>query len=358
MTALTTHPDNRPPTTDFIKSATMVGMPVNDPQNPLKYYNNAQQLHKENGPAVIYPNGDQEWWLNGHRHRADGPAMTNRNFTAWFSDGKLHNTNGPAIVYSHGIKIWYNNGKLHRENGPAYEDTVTNVYYWFQDGVLNRPQADGPVVDTPIYKEWASDDYKGPGIVTIGDNTTDGIVAYDFKKNILQLNAKITPNANDPTDPEPDFEEKRLIQFLDDDNSIYWHVHHDKTFVRHYHSNQLHRTDGPAFQENDIELWFENNKPKENGLVMREHYIYYYRLNGQLHKSVDGECLPENIPMLPIASEDDVKIMNTGVKFALSAKYEPAEMLAARDNLLQTMVSCRFHIAKTQMLSTMMEDDA
>ena len=31
-------------------------------------------LHREDGPAVIYSNGDKEWFLNGKRHREDGPA--------------------------------------------------------------------------------------------------------------------------------------------------------------------------------------------------------------------------------------------------------------------------------------------
>jgi hypothetical protein len=31
--------------------------------------------HRTDGPAVIYPNGDQEWWVDGKRHRSDGPAI-------------------------------------------------------------------------------------------------------------------------------------------------------------------------------------------------------------------------------------------------------------------------------------------
>ena len=33
------------------------------------------QLHREDGPARIWPNGDQEWRLNGLLHRTDGPAV-------------------------------------------------------------------------------------------------------------------------------------------------------------------------------------------------------------------------------------------------------------------------------------------
>lgn len=30
--------------------------------------------HREDGPAIIYDDGDETWWLNGERHRLDGPA--------------------------------------------------------------------------------------------------------------------------------------------------------------------------------------------------------------------------------------------------------------------------------------------
>lgn len=32
-------------------------------------------LHRENGPAVEYPDGSKEWFLNHQRHRNDGPAI-------------------------------------------------------------------------------------------------------------------------------------------------------------------------------------------------------------------------------------------------------------------------------------------
>lgn len=32
------------------------------------------QLHREDGPAIEYNNGDKSWWVNGKYHRLDGPA--------------------------------------------------------------------------------------------------------------------------------------------------------------------------------------------------------------------------------------------------------------------------------------------
>lgn len=33
------------------------------------------KVHKEDGPAVIYSDGDTEWYINGKLHRTDGPAV-------------------------------------------------------------------------------------------------------------------------------------------------------------------------------------------------------------------------------------------------------------------------------------------
>lgn len=33
-------------------------------------------FHREDGPAILYADGSCSWWLNGKRHRVDGPART------------------------------------------------------------------------------------------------------------------------------------------------------------------------------------------------------------------------------------------------------------------------------------------
>lgn len=32
-------------------------------------------LHRIGGPAIIFPDGGEEWWVNGGLHRDDGPAV-------------------------------------------------------------------------------------------------------------------------------------------------------------------------------------------------------------------------------------------------------------------------------------------
>ncbi len=44
--------------------------------------------------AMEYADGSKEWWLNGERHREDGPAAE----------------------YMDGSKEWYLNGELHYKN--------------------------------------------------------------------------------------------------------------------------------------------------------------------------------------------------------------------------------------------------
>ena len=89
------------------------------------YYSDREMtiLHREDGPALEYPNGDKEWRLNGKYHREDGPAIEYADGSKeWRLNGKYHREDGPAIEDPNGYKAWYLNGKLHREDGPAVED--------------------------------------------------------------------------------------------------------------------------------------------------------------------------------------------------------------------------------------------
>jgi len=70
----------------------------------------------------VYNNGDKYWYLNGRRHREDGPAIECASGDkSWYLNGKLHREDGPAVEWADGYKYWYLNGKLHREDGPAIE---------------------------------------------------------------------------------------------------------------------------------------------------------------------------------------------------------------------------------------------
>jgi hypothetical protein len=61
----------------------------------------------------------------------------NEKGTYWFKEGTkiLHREDGPACEWANGDKFWYKNGKLHREDGFAFETildfgSIGSCKYW------------------------------------------------------------------------------------------------------------------------------------------------------------------------------------------------------------------------------------
>ena len=52
------------------------------------YYNDNNKLHREDGPAVIFKNGYEAWYLNGLLHREDGPAKGKNGTNEWWYKGR------------------------------------------------------------------------------------------------------------------------------------------------------------------------------------------------------------------------------------------------------------------------------
>lgn len=74
------------------------------------YYNNAGELHRDDGPAVEWYDGTKNWYQNGQLHRTDGPAIERSNGTKeWFQNGQRHRIDGVAIDYANGCKRWFIN---------------------------------------------------------------------------------------------------------------------------------------------------------------------------------------------------------------------------------------------------------
>ena len=70
------------------------------------------RFHREDGPAIEFPNGHKVWYINGECHREDGPAVEYINGDKeWFVHGKFHRKNGPAVDYANGYKRWYYHGQ-------------------------------------------------------------------------------------------------------------------------------------------------------------------------------------------------------------------------------------------------------
>ena len=58
------------------------------------YYNDKHELHRLDGPALVYSDGEKHWFLNGKRHKIDGPA--------------IEYTNGHKEYYLNGFKYSFN----------------------------------------------------------------------------------------------------------------------------------------------------------------------------------------------------------------------------------------------------------
>jgi hypothetical protein len=50
----------------------------------------------------------------------------------WHQNGKLHRLDGPAVEWANGDKKWYQNGKLHRLDGPAVECANGHKEWWIE----------------------------------------------------------------------------------------------------------------------------------------------------------------------------------------------------------------------------------
>lgn len=81
-----------------------------------------------------YACGSRWWYANGQLHRQDGPALEYPDGSKiWYKNGKCHRLDGPAAEYADGGKEWWVNGKRHREDGPAiiWQDGTEE---WWIDG--------------------------------------------------------------------------------------------------------------------------------------------------------------------------------------------------------------------------------
>jgi len=76
------------------------------------WYNEKDQLHRLDGPAIEWADGSKSWYDEGKFHRLDGPAFEDADGTKeWCVDGKLHRLDGPAVEWTSGFKAWYVEGK-------------------------------------------------------------------------------------------------------------------------------------------------------------------------------------------------------------------------------------------------------
>ena len=68
-------------------------------------------LHRKNDlPAIIYGNGNKEWWVDGKLHREGAPAIITQSCNYWYRWSSPHRIDGPAVESLDGMNSWYLNG--------------------------------------------------------------------------------------------------------------------------------------------------------------------------------------------------------------------------------------------------------
>ena len=61
---------------------------ITDSAGTVRWYVDGK-LHREDGPAIEYTNGDESWYLNDNLHRSDGPAVKYSKYRAWHLHGQF-----------------------------------------------------------------------------------------------------------------------------------------------------------------------------------------------------------------------------------------------------------------------------
>ena len=104
-----------------------------------KWRNEIGQLHREDGPAAIFTDGSKAYYLKGKPIQENEfykiPRIDEDGNKRWFNkDGKLHRDNDlPAVKMTNKYKAWYINGERHRRNGPAII-YPNGTYKWYVNG--------------------------------------------------------------------------------------------------------------------------------------------------------------------------------------------------------------------------------
>jgi len=110
-------------------------------KNRTEYRENGL-LHNNDLHAILYKNGDREWWYHGKLHRGNNyPALITFNRVEWWKDGKRHRDNDqPVIEFNNGIKLWFKDGVIHRDFDKPAIVCNNGTKAWYQDGIQIREE--------------------------------------------------------------------------------------------------------------------------------------------------------------------------------------------------------------------------
>ncbi len=90
----------------------------------------------------INPDGTQCWYKEDNLHREDGPAIIKPDGEQrWFKEGKIHREDGPAVICSDGSQYWYKEGKLYERKMKGEQDVATSadIFYMVYNPLHGAP---------------------------------------------------------------------------------------------------------------------------------------------------------------------------------------------------------------------------
>jgi len=254
--------------------------PVTDEEGTVRWFWRGQ-LHRDDGPAVEYVNGDKSWWRNGLQHREDGPAVEWANGSKWWCrNGELHREDGPAIERANGTKEWWRNGQLHRDDGPAIEG-VGGSKMWCRNGVKVEPFTESM---DPDEIEALATSVMGPQPVT----DKEGTVRWYWRGQLHRDDGPAVEYVNGTKAWWRNGQRHR------EDGPAFEGANGDKEWWR---NGLLHRDDGPACEWADgAKAWFRNGvevEPfTENAFVLVANLLFENRVQA-VKKKYSG--IPEKV---------------------------------------------------------------
>lgn len=288
-----------------------------DQNGLIKSFNEKEMLHNKNGPAVVSPDGSEEWFLNGVRHRDGGPAVkqwdgAKQGFVyRWYVNGKLHRIDGPAIVEEIGArcsKEWFENNERHRSEVdadgnalPAIEKFVNGDCIskeWWKNGGPHR-ENDLPAVEIfkngKVSRQWWKD-----GLCHRESKGTDGrllpaIENEDGTKEWWLNGVRNREECDEKGRVLPALEKsdgtrewwiggERHREDRDEDGHVLPAVEQPNVFVKEWWKNgKLHRDGGfPAVVYSDgAEWWVDGKRHRLNGPAIEDGLCGYWYLNGK-----------------------------------------------------------------------------
>ena len=76
-------------------------------EDRVEWHDELGRIHREDGPAIEFFNGDRYWLFEGLRRRVSGPAVElSGGARFWYKRGKLHRIGGPSDIWPDGGTYW------------------------------------------------------------------------------------------------------------------------------------------------------------------------------------------------------------------------------------------------------------